>query len=161
MLTRRMFIAGAAAVTAGPPALAQVVATLGEGPETLTVLSDGGFEMPLSMLARDLDTEVVAAQVKQSPPYRTVLNVTCLRRGKDTILFDCGAGANFLAGSGKLADSLSAAGITPDSVTHVVFTHLHPDHFGRFRRLRQPAVPKCALARRGTRDRFLDRSEGL
>lgn len=128
MLTRRLFVtAGACALASS--ALAQVVATLGSGEETLTVLSDGSFELPLSMLARDVAPAELAAEAKQSGPARSVLNVTCLKRGKDVILFDCGSGANFLAGSGKLGESLKAAGIEPDAVTHVLFTHLHPDHF--------------------------------
>jgi glyoxylase-like metal-dependent hydrolase (beta-lactamase superfamily II) len=128
MLTRRLFVtAGACALAT--PALAQVVATLGSGEETLTVLSDGSFELPLSMLARDIPQAELAAEAKQSGPTRSVLNVTCLKRGKDVVLFDCGSGTNFLAGSGKLGESLKTAGIEPDAVTHVLFTHLHPDHF--------------------------------
>ena len=49
----------------------------------------------------------------------TVLNVTCLKRGQDTIVFDCGSGANFLPGTGKLAASLEAAGIAPDLLHRV------------------------------------------
>lgn len=128
MLTRRLFVtAGACAVAS--PSLAQVVARLGAGDATLTVLSDGSFELPLSMLARDVAPAELAAEAQQTGPTRSVLNVTCLKRGKDVILFDCGSGANFLAGSGKLGESLKAAGIEPDAVTHVLFTHLHPDHF--------------------------------
>ena len=128
MLTRRLFVTAGACALASP-ALAQVVATLGSGAETLTVLSDGSFELPLSMLARDIAPAELAAQAQQTGPTRSVLNVTCLKRGKDVILFDCGSGANFLAGSGKLSESLKTAGIEPDAVTHVLFTHLHPDHF--------------------------------
>ncbi|MDP3410499.1 MBL fold metallo-hydrolase [Bosea sp. (in: a-proteobacteria)] len=94
----------------------------------MTVLSDGGFEMPAAMLARDVEPETIRSVARLSGPLTTVLNVTCLRRGDQTIVFDCGSGANFLPGTGKLAASLEAAGIAPDSVTHVLFTHLHPDH---------------------------------
>lgn len=144
MLTRRVFLAAGAAAC-GSQALAQVVTTMGDGEDNVVVLSDGGFEMPLSMLARDVATDVIAAaETGRSSPYRTVLNVTCLKRGADTILFDCGAGANFLSGSGKLAGSLEAAGIAPDSVTHVVFTHLHPDHFwGSLDDFDSPIFPKA------------------
>lgn len=128
MLTRRLFVTAGACAFASS-SLAQVVATLGAGDGTLTVLSDGSFELPLSMLARDVAPAELAAEAKQSGPTRSVLNVTCLKRGKDVILFDCGSGANFLAGSGKLGESLKAAGIEPEAVTHVLFTHLHPDHF--------------------------------
>lgn len=128
MLTRRTVLAAGAASFAAP-ALAQVVTTLGPASERLTILSDGAFEMPLAMLARDVPAAQIAAQASPADPYRTVLNVTCLRRGDELILFDCGAGAHFLPGSGLLQESLRAAGIEPEAVTHVLFTHLHPDHF--------------------------------
>lgn len=128
MLTRRFLLAAGVASLA-VPARAQVVTTLGSEAERITILSDGGFEMPLSTLARDVPATEITAQAGPSDPFRTPLNVTCLRRGKELILFDCGAGANFLPGTGQLQDSLRAAGIEPEAVTHVLFTHLHPDHF--------------------------------
>ncbi|MGO4171202.1 MBL fold metallo-hydrolase [Bosea sp. TAF32] len=128
MLTRRLLLAAGAASLAAPAA-AQVVTRLGPEAEQLTILSDGGFEMPLAMLAREVPTDAIAAETGPADPYRTVLNVTCLRRGAELILFDCGAGAHFLPGSGQLQESLRAAGIEPEAVTHVLFTHLHPDHF--------------------------------
>lgn len=128
MLTRRLLVTAGACAFASH-SFAQVVAQLDGGGETLTILSDGSFELPLSMLARDVAPAELAAEAKQSGPTRSVLNVACLKRGKEVILFDCGSGANFLAGSGKLGESLKAAGIEPEAVTHVLFTHLHPDHF--------------------------------
>ncbi|MDP3600766.1 MAG: MBL fold metallo-hydrolase [Bosea sp. (in: a-proteobacteria)] len=131
MLDRRCMLAAGAALllpTGRFPASAQVVARIGADAAGVTVLSDGGFEMPAAMLARDIDIAQVRDAAKVEGPLTTVLNVTCLKRGQDTIVFDCGSGANFLPGTGKLAASLEAAGIAPDSVTHVLFTHLHPDH---------------------------------
>ncbi|MCZ8043568.1 MAG: MBL fold metallo-hydrolase [Beijerinckiaceae bacterium] len=131
MLDRRCMLAAGAALllpTGRFPASAQVVARIGTDAAGVTVLSDGGFEMPAAMLARDIDIAQVRDAAKVEGPLTTVLNVTCLKRGQDTIVFDCGSGANFLPGTGKLAASLEAAGIAPDSVTHVLFTHLHPDH---------------------------------
>ncbi|KPH81562.1 hypothetical protein AE618_07365 [Bosea vaviloviae] len=129
---RRVLAAGAALLlpSAYMPASAQVVARtgVGSGNAGVTVLSDGGFEMPAGMLARDVEAETIRSVARVSGPSTTVLNVTCLRRGDQTIVFDCGSGANFLPGTGKLATSLETAGIAPDSVTHVLFTHLHPDH---------------------------------
>lgn len=131
MIDRRGVLAAGAAflLPAAPrPATAQVVARSGSGDTAVTVLSDGGFEMPAAMLARDVEAETIRSVARLSGPSTTVLNVTCLRRGDQTIVFDCGSGANFLPGTGKLAASLEAAGIAPDSVTHVLFTHFHPDH---------------------------------
>lgn len=131
MISRRHLLAAGAAVllpSACLPVSAQVIARSGSGDMALTILSDGGFEMPAAMLARDVEAETIKSVARLSGPLTTVLNVTCLRRGDQTIVFDCGSGANFLPGTGKLAASLEAAGIAPDSVTHVLFTHLHPDH---------------------------------
>lgn len=44
--------------------------------------------------------------------------------GADLVLFDTG-----LAADGTLA-AMAAAGVTPDLVTTVVLTHMHPDHIG-------------------------------
>jgi len=130
-LDRRSFLAGGVAALAGTaagPAAAQVVTSATQGPRQITVLSDGGFELPASMLARDVALDAIAAATKASGPSSTVLNVTCVRNGDQLTVFDCGAGANFLPGSGKLGASLETAGIAPESVSHVLFTHLHPDH---------------------------------
>jgi glyoxylase-like metal-dependent hydrolase (beta-lactamase superfamily II) len=55
-------------------------------------------------------------------------NVTLLKKDGRTILFDAGAGGNFMPTAGKLVESLGVAGTEPASVTDVVFTHGHPDH---------------------------------
>lgn len=147
MIDRRGVLAAGAAflLPAAPyPATAQVVARSGSGDTAVTVLSDGGFEMPAAMLARDVEAETIRSVARLSGPSTTVLNVTCLRRGDHTIVFDCGSGANFLPGTGKLAASLEAAGIAPDSVTHVLFTHLHPDHlWGALDDFDTPLFPKA------------------
>ena len=55
-------------------------------------------------------------------------NLTLYRDDTRTVLFDAGAGTEFMPSAGKLADSLDALGVDPTEVTHVVFTHAHPDH---------------------------------
>ncbi|MEM8796212.1 MAG: MBL fold metallo-hydrolase [Pseudomonadota bacterium] len=57
---------------------------------------------------------------------------TVVRDGTNTILFDTGNGAvtNRRPNAGNLAARMALAGISPDSVTHVVITHMHPDHIG-------------------------------
>ncbi|MEO0543252.1 MAG: MBL fold metallo-hydrolase [Pseudomonadota bacterium] len=49
---------------------------------------------------------------------------TLVRTGNATILFDTGLSAESLAGP------LAEAGVNADDVTHVVITHMHPDHIG-------------------------------
>jgi glyoxylase-like metal-dependent hydrolase (beta-lactamase superfamily II) len=56
------------------------------------------------------------------------VNNFVIRRGDKVILIDAGAGNTMQPTLGKLPDNLRAAGIAPDAVTHIVMTHLHPDH---------------------------------
>ncbi|MEL6837766.1 MAG: MBL fold metallo-hydrolase [Pseudomonadota bacterium] len=49
---------------------------------------------------------------------------TLVRAGDATILFDTGLSAESLAGP------LGEAGVGADEITHVVITHMHPDHIG-------------------------------
>lgn len=132
MLSRRsiLFASAAAALSQPMRALhAQTVATATVAERAVTVLSDGAFEMPLAMAARDIAPAEIEAVTRASGPLVSVLNVTCIRQGDATVMIDCGSGANFLPGTGKLGASLEQAGVKPESVTHVLFTHLHPDHF--------------------------------
>jgi glyoxylase-like metal-dependent hydrolase (beta-lactamase superfamily II) len=56
------------------------------------------------------------------------VNNFLIRRGGKTILIDAGAGNTMQPTLGKLPENLRAAGIEPAAVTHIVMTHLHPDH---------------------------------
>jgi glyoxylase-like metal-dependent hydrolase (beta-lactamase superfamily II) len=105
---------------------------LGGGAELVT-LSDGHLTLPpdfifgpapqeeLAELAPELGIDPAA---ELTPPC----NVTLMRTGDRTVLFDCGSGHAFMPSAGRLMDALSAEGLTPDDVTDIVFTHGHPDH---------------------------------
>jgi len=56
------------------------------------------------------------------------VNNFLLRRNGATVLIDAGAGNTMQPTLGKLPASLKAAGIDPVDVTHIVLTHIHPDH---------------------------------
>jgi len=56
------------------------------------------------------------------------VNNFLIRRGGNVILIDAGAGNTMQPTLGKLPDNLRAAGVEPAAVTHIVMTHLHPDH---------------------------------
>jgi glyoxylase-like metal-dependent hydrolase (beta-lactamase superfamily II) len=56
------------------------------------------------------------------------VNNFLIRRGGRVILIDAGAGNTMQPTLGKLPDNLRAAGVDPGAVTHIVLTHLHPDH---------------------------------
>lgn len=133
-VSRRFFIHSAAALAvAGSfvrPARAIEVARLGA--RGVHVISDGAFSLPLAMVARGVPPDQLTALLKVEglPTDRAVnvLNVTLIKDGEDWTILDCGSGANFLPGSGKLAANLEAAGIAREAVKRVIFTHAHPDH---------------------------------
>ncbi len=56
------------------------------------------------------------------------VNNFLVRRGEKLILIDAGAGNTMQPTLGKLPGNLRAAGVDPSTVTHIVMTHLHPDH---------------------------------
>lgn len=56
-----------------------------------------------------------------------VNNFVFQRDGK-TIMIDAGAGNTMQKTLGKLPENLRAGGIDPASITHILLTHIHPDH---------------------------------
>ncbi|CAM3755950.1 MBL fold metallo-hydrolase [Phaeobacter inhibens] len=133
-VTRRRFVQGLGAGMALLPAgrvWAETRVSLG-GAEVLS-LSDGQMRLPPSFLYGDLDPAMLApvlAKHGMTPddPLTPAINITLLRDADRIVLFDAGAGPGFQDGTGLLPDALAAAGISPEDITHVVFTHCHPDH---------------------------------
>jgi glyoxylase-like metal-dependent hydrolase (beta-lactamase superfamily II) len=56
------------------------------------------------------------------------VNCFVIAREGRVILIDAGAGASMQPTLGGLPENLRTAGIDPSVVTHVVLTHIHPDH---------------------------------
>jgi glyoxylase-like metal-dependent hydrolase (beta-lactamase superfamily II) len=97
------------------------------------VVSDGSFTFPADFLvdpeAPPADREAVLQGPGQGgEQLRLTNNVTVIRRQRDLILVDAGAGPRHQPTAGKLAENLIAAGIRPADITTVVLTHGHPDH---------------------------------
>ncbi len=98
----------------------------------LVTLSDGHLTLPPDMLfgtmPQDELSQILAAHDTDPIRYQPACNVTLLRDGDRTVLFDVGAGPDFMASAGQLPQALEQIGLAPEDVTHVVFTHAHPDH---------------------------------
>ncbi len=102
------------------------------GNGSVSVLSDGNMVLPLDFLLPDTPiADVLAlegAAFAASGEVRPPCNPTLLRAGDRTVLFDAGAGPNFMPTTGLLPESLEAAGVMVEDITDVIFTHAHPDH---------------------------------
>lgn len=135
MQTRRRFIASTTALVASAmcfprPLFAATTLTLGD--LQIDTLSDGNLMLPADFITAGLpqpETNAILASYgvtgsQMTPPC----NVTLLRDGTNTVIFDVGAGPDFQPTAGKLSAAMDALGVSPDEVTHVVFTHGHPDH---------------------------------
>ncbi len=146
-LTRRTLIAASATLAAAGPARAQVASTR-LGAAELAVLTDGTITLPGTMLARNAPREEVngllTAAGLPTEEVTNALNVPVLRTGEDLVMFDTGAGRNFLPTTGRLPDSMERAGMDPAKVRHVLFTHAHPDHlWGALDEFDTPACPNA------------------
>lgn len=134
-ISRRTILrAGTAGLAAGlfaplMPRRSWAAATLSLGAARIDTLSDGHLVLPMSFVTDHEGAGAVMAELGISgdavePPC----NVTLLRDGTNTVLFDVGSGHDFMPTAGKLAEAMDALGVTAQEITHVVFTHAHPDH---------------------------------
>lgn len=131
MLTRRTLLCAAAAGLVAPsPIWAATTLTL--GPLRIDSLSDGNLVLPADFILAGLpEAELAAIRARHNLPTDRLTppcNVTLLRDGVRTVLFDVGAGPDFQPSAGKLQQALAALDVAPEAVTHVVLTHGHPDH---------------------------------
>lgn len=136
MISRRLFLttaAAGAAFSALPIRLwAGTSLDLGGG-VTIDTLSDGALILPREFVTAGLPeaelAPILAAAGIGGDTVTSPCNLTLLRDGTNSVLFDAGSGPDFMPSAGKLAEALSALDLTPEDITHVIFTHAHPDHF--------------------------------
>ena len=134
--SRRTVLAGATATLALPlfaPGFAAAAQDeIKAGRFKVTTLSDGYLTLPTTMVAPEAEAaardKALAAAGQSGANYRSPLNVTLLESDNEKILLDAGAGTRFMGSAGKLEAALMDKGVEPDQITHVVFTHAHPDH---------------------------------
>ncbi|MFU1479102.1 MBL fold metallo-hydrolase [Roseovarius sp. C7] len=131
--TRRDFmaLAGAGLVLAPSGRLWAQTGTM-VGDWTVDSVSDGHLSLPRGFYFDGLPeaelAPILAEHGLSGEMIASPCNVTVARRGGDVVLFDCGAGPAFMDSAGRLLDGLETLDIAPEDVTHVVFTHGHPDH---------------------------------
>ncbi len=130
-ITRRGLLCTALAGVAAPllPVRGWASNSLSFGSVQMDTLSDGHLVLPMGFVTDHPGAaEVMAGYGLHGDALEPPCNVTLLRDGTHTVLFDAGAGPDFMPTAGKLAEAMALLGVSADEITHVVFTHAHPDH---------------------------------
>ena len=144
IMTRAAFAEGhAAAKPAG-------FSTYQLGDFKVTAISDGFAirEEPQSIFGTDQTVADVEALLTDNflptDKMQFTFTPTLVDTGSAVILFDTGIGAGGReGGTGQTRANVQAAGYTPEDVTHVVLTHMHPDHIGGLTEGEAPAFPNA------------------
>lgn len=132
-LNRRSFLAGGAALPLATslPHLAMAELDIGSS-ATLTTVSDGSLILPGEFIFDPMPKDTLADVLKEfdlsAERLTPECNLALYRDGTNTVLFDVGSGPDFMPTAGSVVDSLDALGLAPEDITHVLFTHAHPDH---------------------------------
>ncbi len=131
-IPRRTFLQGA---TLSPllstlPTFAKAELSLGAA--TLTTVSDGSLVLPANFIFEPMPQDELAPLITEyglsGERITPECNLALYRDGTNTVLFDVGSGPDFMPSAGSVVDSLDALGLAPEDITHVLFTHAHPDH---------------------------------
>lgn len=149
-ITRRRLIGTALGVAAlgGTAQRSWAVTEVAVAGGRLLSLSDGALVLPEAFVIGGLPEAeargLLEAAGVAGPEVEVPCNVALWQRGDATVLFDCGAGPDFMPSAGRLLDALAAAGIEPGSVTDLAFTHGHPDHlWGVLDEFDEPLFPNA------------------
>lgn len=135
-ITRRALMAHGLVAIAGLPFMAAGMrlshASMQLGQKTIETISDGQLIMPASFSHGAMPADQLAPILEKygisSGQIHRDCNMTMVRDGERAILFDVGSGSNFMPSAGKSLEALEAMDLSVEDITHVVFTHAHPDH---------------------------------
>lgn len=147
LMNRRRLVGTALAGTATMVASRALASTaFAIGPAQMLALSDGHFNMPVTMFLGTPED----LRAKLGDPVQIAANTYAYRAGDRTFLFDAGAGTDdFITQAfptaSKLPEDLESVGIAPGDVTDIVITHMHPDHIGGLALGDGPAFPNARI----------------
>lgn len=131
-LTRRSFLQHATALPFLSGLPTRSMAEMPIGSARLTTVSDGYLTLPGSFLFDPMPQKqlspILAEYDLSQEQLTPECNLALYQDGTNTVLFDVGSGPDFMPSAGAIVDSLDGLGLTPEEITHVVFTHAHPDH---------------------------------
>lgn len=131
-ISRRRFLSGLTACSGVNAVSSLAFADTKLGAATLTTVSDGHLVLP-GGFAFDTMPQTELMEVLKPFGLSTAevtpdCNIALYRDGTHTVLFDVGSGPDFMPTAGRLTATLEAIDLAPEDITHVIFTHAHPDH---------------------------------
>lgn len=92
-------------------------------------LTDGGAEFGPELFPNATEDELNALiAAAGAEKIETNFNAFIVKNAGRTLLVDAGPRDLFGPTAGFLSDAMAEAGVAPDDVTDIFFTHLHPDH---------------------------------
>ena len=152
-MKRRDVLLGMTATFGGALALPKRVwasSDLVLGDWQVQTLSDGYLTLPgdfiLGGMPQDELTALMARYNLSPDRVEPPCNITLARGQGRVVLFDIGAGHDFMSSAGQLPDALDAAGLAPEDITDLVITHGHPDHlWGILDDFDDPYLPNAAI----------------
>ncbi|MEM1272413.1 MAG: MBL fold metallo-hydrolase [Pseudomonadota bacterium] len=100
---------------------------------TFRLISDGAMTLPFAALAPDAppaELDRIAAAGARPEYARGEITCALIDAGNQIVLVDTGAGSTWQSGAGQLIRNLAANAIAPETISHVVLTHMHADHAG-------------------------------
>ncbi|QPH53016.1 MBL fold metallo-hydrolase [Pontivivens ytuae] len=100
---------------------------------TVTALSDGYLQLDASLLngADEARLQQALTDAYLDPSrFLAAVNAFLVESGENTVLIDAGTGTAMGPNLGQLDTHLQTAGVAAGDITHVLCTHLHPDHVG-------------------------------
>ena len=132
-INRRKFLKTSALGTLSFAIPSLTLSQIDLGSATISTISDGTITLPGSL---SFDTSMPSSELEvilkdfdlSKDELTRECNLTLYESGSKKVLFDAGAGVDFLNGMGNIVESLVAIVISTDDITDVVFTHAHPDH---------------------------------
>ncbi len=131
-LSRRHFALGTASCAACAVAPSIAISNLSLGSASITTVSDGYLTLPGAFIFDPMPKQELAPILRAHGLTRERLTPECnlalYRDGTNTVLFDVGSGPDFMPTAGTVLNGLSQLDLAPEDITHVVFTHAHPDH---------------------------------
>ncbi|MGB0506387.1 MAG: MBL fold metallo-hydrolase [Pikeienuella sp.] len=105
------------------------ISTVTIGEIEIISLTDGGTEFGAELFPNATEDQIKALlENAGAGAIETNFNAFLVKNGDRTLLVDAGPRDLFGPTAGFLGEAMDEAGVAPEDVTDLFFTHLHPDH---------------------------------